>query len=759
MKLPRKGRSGEDNTIPLAELKEALPEGELTEEIPESIQTRLATLLEDGESIYIAASSDMRYDGSYQNSWLFVTGKRLMILDPSLAMQIDLKEIGSVRVRTFIGNGVLEVGASGETIDVLKFSSSLTEKFFELAPAIEELANENEAIEERVKRAKEVKALQAQKTDRIAKEVKTRKMLARLMQYVKPYWYLLVLGIIISILLTAVGLAPIYLRKILIDRVLVPKENLDLLFKLVMALVGIKLGSMALHFVRGVTLGWLGQKISMDLRTSIYSHLQKLSLSFYDVHGSGRIMSRVTSDTGQLRGFIVNGTQSLIINSFTLIGITVILFYMNLKLAAAILIPVPMMIVGTYVFGKKIYEVYRRARRKWAGVYASLSDSLSGIRVVQAFAQEERERKKFSTENLAFFDENITAIKMYNIFEPLMEFSTFIGSIIIWLVGGREVIGDALTLGEFTAFTAYMWRFYGPVNALCRVNNMFQSTAASADRVFEILDTEPDVKEAPNAKRIAEIDGHIKFHNVSSGYYKDELVLKNIDFEAKPKEMVGLVGASGSGKTTLVNLISRFYDPIEGQITIDGNDLKNLEIKSFRNQMGLVLQESFLFHGSIQENIAYGKPNATDEEVVAAAKSANAHDFIMKMSDGYDTEVGERGARLSGGQRQRISIARAILTEPRILILDEATSAVDTETEKLIQEALEKLMKDRTTFVIAHRLSTVKEADKLLVMDGGEIVEMGKHDELIEKGGTYAKLVEMQELLSDGSTALGGESH
>ena len=750
MKLAKKGKGGEDDTIPLEELKKALPEDELKEEIPESIQTKLTSLLEDGESVHIAASSDMRYDGSYKNSWLFVTDKRLMILDPSLAMQVDLEEIGSVKVKNFVGDGVLEVEASGDTIDVLKFSRSLADKFVELAPAIEELADEQKPIEERVKKAKEAKAAQAKKTSRIPKEVKTRKMLKRLMQYAKPYWYLIVLAMIVSISLTAAGLAPVYLQKMLIDRVLVPKENLGLLVKLVLALVGIRVGSMILGFVRGITLGWLGARISMNLRTHIYNHLQKLSLSFYDTYSTGSLMSRVTSDTGQLQGFIVHGIQELIINSLTLIGISVILFSMNWRLAAAILIPVPLMIVGTYIFGSKINEVYERTWRRWAGVYESLADSLSGIRIVQAFSQEERERERFSASNLAFFSEQMTALKMYNIFEPLMGFATFIGSIIIWLVGGKEVIGDALTLGEFTAFTAYMWQFYGPVNALCRVNNMFQSTAAAADRVFEILDTEPDVSETPGAKKVAKIDGHIKFHDVSFGYDKDKPVLKNINFEAKPKEMIGFVGASGSGKTTSVNLIPRFYDPTEGKITLDGNDLKDLEVKSLRSQIGIVLQDSFLFHGSVRENIAYGKLNATDEEIIAAAKSANAHDFIMEMPDGYDTEVGERGGRLSGGQRQRISIARAILIDPRILILDEATSAVDTETEKLIQEALKKLMKDRTTFAIAHRLSTIKEADKLLVMDKGEIVEMGKHDELIEKGGTYAKLVKMQALLSKG---------
>lgn len=743
----KKGR-GEDDEVPLEELKNALPEDELKEEIPESIQTKLNSLLERGESVHIATSSDMRYDGSYKTSWLFVTDKRLMVLDPSLAMQIDLEEVESVEVKNFVGNSVLEVEASEETIDVLKFSRSLADKFFEVAPAIEELAKKHKPIDERVKEAKRAKAIQAKKTGRVSREVKTSKMLMRLMHYVKPYWYLLVLGIIISVLLTAIGLAPVYLRKMLIDRVLVPKENLDLLIKLVLALVGIRIGRVILGFARGITLGWLGEKISMDLRMRIYEHLQKLSLSFYDTHRTGRIMSRVTSDTGQLRSFIVSGSQQLIINSFTLIGITVILFSMNFKLAIAILIPVPLMIVGTYIFGKKIYEIYRRTRRKWAGIYASLSDTLSGIRVVQAFSQEERERERFSLENLAFFDEKMSAIKMYNIFGPLMGFATFVGSVIIWVIGGKQVIGGALTLGEFTAFTGYMWRFYGPVKALCRVNNMFQSTAASADRVFEILDTEPDVSEAPNAKKTPKVDGHIKFHNVSFGYDENELVLKNINFEAKPNEMIGLVGASGAGKSTLVNLIPRFYDPTEGKITLDGTDLKDLELKSMRSQIGMVLQDPFLFHGSVRENIAYSKPDATDEEIIAAAKLANAHDFIVKMSDGYDTEVGERGTRTSGGQRQRISIARAILKNPRILILDEATSAVDTETEKLIQDALEKLMKGRTTFAIAHRLSTIKEADKLVVLDKGEIMEIGKHDELIEKDGTYAKLVEMQALLS-----------
>lgn len=741
-----------DDEVSLEELKRALPEDKLKEECPESIQRKLNSLLEKGESVHIAASSDMRYDGVYKNSWLFVTDKRLMVLDPLLAMQLGLNEIDSVEIKNFVGNSILVVKDTlGNEIDVLKFSNSLADKFFELAPAIERLASEeHKPIEERVEKAKRIKATRAEKTDRIARDIDTQKMIRRLMKHVKPYWYLLVLGIVVSILLTAVNLAPVYLRKMLIDEVLVPKDNFDLLIKLVFGLVGIRVGIVVLGLARGITLGWLGEKISMDLRMKIYEHLQKLSSSFYDNHRTGRIMSRVTSDTGRLRSFIVNGSRRLVINSFTVIGISVILFSMNWKLASAILIPVPLMTVGTYIFGKKIREVYRRARRKWAGVYASLSDTLSGIRVVQAFSQEEREWERFSQENINFFDERVTAIKMSRVFSPLMGFATFIGSIIIWIIGGKQVINEALTLGEFTAFTGYMWRFYRPVRELCNVNNMFQSTAASADRVFEILDTEPDVKDSSKAKELNKVDGHIEFQDVSFGYNENELVLKNISFEAKPNQMVGLVGASGAGKTTLVNLIPRFYNPTHGKITLDDVDLQDLKLKSLRENIGMVLQDPFLFYGSVRDNIAYSKPNATEEEIIAAAKAANAHDFIVKMADGYDTEVGERGARTSGGQRQRISIARAILRDPRILILDEATSAVDTETEKLIQEALERLMEGRTTFVIAHRLSTVKEADKLIVLDEGEVVEIGTHDELLEKDGTYAKLVEMQTLLSNG---------
>lgn len=383
-----------------------------------------------------------------------------------------------------------------------------------------------------------------------------------------------------------------------------------------------------------------------------------------------------------------------------------------------------------------------------ASISAILADTIPGVRVVKTFVAENREIDKFNKVNQDYFNSNMNAAKLSTIYFPIMGFVTFAGGIIIRWFGGHDVITGDMTVGELTMFMGYMWQFYAPVEGLTRLNHMLQMAASAAERVFEILDAQPEIEDKKDAKEIPIIEGNIKFDNVVFSYDGEKNALDGISFEAKAGEMIGLSGPSGAGKTTLINLIGRFYEANEGNITIDGYDIRDVKVKSLRDQISIVLQDPFLFHGSIAENISYGKPSASMAEIIASAKTANAHEFIMGFPDGYDTMIGERGVGLSGGEKQRISIARAILINPRILILDEATSSVDTETESLIQSAVDRLIEGRTTFAIAHRLSTLKKADKLLILEKGKIAEMGSHNELLENNGLYRRLVDMQSELS-----------
>jgi ATP-binding cassette subfamily B protein len=406
------------------------------------------------------------------------------------------------------------------------------------------------------------------------------------------------------------------------------------------------------------------------------------------------------------------------------------------------------MIVGSIIFGKKVHLVYHKVWRRMAGISAILADTIPGVRVVKAFTAERREVDRFKEENQEYFRFSMQEAKLSTIYYPIMGFATFAGGIIIRWFGGRDIIGGDMTLGQLMVFMGYMMRFYGPIRSLTRLNHMLQSAASAAERVFEILDAQPEIDDKEDAIDIPPIRGDIKFDNVVFSYDDEKNALDGISFEVEAGQMIGLSGPSGAGKTTLINLLGRFYDATEGSISIDGHDVRDVTMKSLREQVGIVLQDPFLFHGTIAENIAYSNPGVSRAEVIAAAKAANAHDFIMKFPDGYDTMVGERGGRLSGGEKQRISIARAILKNPRILILDEATSSVDTETESQIQAAIERLVEGRTTFAIAHRLSTLRKADKLVILDKGEIVELGSHEELMKNDGLYKRLVDMQSELS-----------
>ena len=549
---------------------------------------------------------------------------------------------------------------------------------------------------------------------------------------------------------------PILIREI-VDNVLVPNEEntdtmserLTLLGLLVLGLIGIRVLNWGMEWAHGWTVSWLGARVTADIRNRLYQQLELLSLQFYDRRQIGAVMSRVTRDAGRLQEFLVEGLPYLIINTLMLVGILGILSWMHWLLALLVLLPVPFMMGWGVIFWKRMRLYFNRWDQAWSDIMAMVNETLSGIRVVKAFAQETREIAAFAVRNKKIRQLAIRTEINWEIFFATTTLLTSFGMLIVWLFGGREVIRDMLTLGTLLTFYAYMWMLYEPIEWFGEVNSWMTRAFAGAERIFEVIDTPAEAYKDPNALSVPDIKGEVSFKNVTFGYDKSKPVLHGIKLDVAPGEMVGLVGRSGVGKTTTVNLICRFYNVDQGIIEVDGIPIQKIRLEDLRSQIGIVPQEPLLFSSTIAENISYGKPGASLEEIMKAAIAANAHNFIVGKPDGYDTQVGERGGDLSGGEKQRVAIARAILHNPKILILDEATSSVDVETEKQIQEAITRLTKGRTTFAIAHRLSTLRNADRLVILEGGRIVEMGTHNELIRKKGLFYQLVQLPQQTSE----------
>ncbi len=722
----------------------------------------LRARLASNENVLALVPVDLTLDMRFGEGWVVLTNQRLLACDPAdqqwseWALSIDQ----NLRTLDHGGVGNLELHGPAARLALWRFTLRHQAAVLRL---LQQFDHERERLargedfaepEDDVPRCPACQAELPPEADECPACARQQGpqtstwVLLRLWRFAHPYRHQLLLGFLLTLASTGATLVAPYLTIPIVDKILIPFQNgqqidSSLVVFYLSGLLAAALVAWGLGWARTFVLAKVSERIGSDLRTTTYNHLLTLSLDYYGSKRTGDLMARIGAETDRINLFLSLNALDFATDVLMIVMTSVILFSINPWLALVTLVPLPFIAWMIHLVRDRLRTGFEKIDRVWSEVTNVLADTIPGIRVVKAFAQEKREADRFAQANLVNLQANDKVNKTWSLFTPTVTLLTEIGLLVVWGFGIWLVAGGQITVGILTAFIAYIGRFYSRLDSMSRIVSVTQKAAAGAKRIFDILGHVSNVPDPVNPVKLPRVQGAITLDNLTFRY-GSRAVIKNLDLQIRPGEMIGLVGHSGSGKSTLVNLISRFYDVSEGSIQLDGVDIRRLKVSDFRSNIGLVLQEPFLFFGTIAENIAYGKPDATREEIVAAARAAHAHEFILRLPHGYDSLVGERGQGLSGGERQRISIARALLIDPRILILDEATSAVDTETEKEIQKALDNLVQGRTTIAIAHRLSTLRKADRLVVMDRGEIVEVGPHDELMEKQGAYWRLYQAQ---------------